>query len=162
MTDMPQDTGFRFTGRHMLFIMLAFFGCVIAANMALVYYASASWTGLVVQNSYVASQSFNEDTAKLKQAAAMGLTDAVHYHDGTLTLTLHDKSGAGVTATDVVMSLGLTYSDKADRTVTLAQDAPGVFSVATPLQAGVWNGKITANITGMGAWERIIRLTVKE
>ena len=49
-----------FTGRHMLAIMLAFFGTIIAVNLVMAIFASRSWTGLVVKNSYVASQEFNE------------------------------------------------------------------------------------------------------
>ena len=48
-----------FTGRHMLAIMLAFFGVIIAVNLVMATLASKSWTGLVVKNTYVASQQFN-------------------------------------------------------------------------------------------------------
>ena len=53
-------TGGEFTGRHMLGIMLAFFATVIAVNVTMAMFASKSWTGFVVRNSYVASQEFNE------------------------------------------------------------------------------------------------------
>ncbi|TGV41583.1 cytochrome oxidase, partial [bacterium M00.F.Ca.ET.168.01.1.1] len=36
-----------FTGRHMLVIILAFFGVVIAVNLTMATLASTSWTGLV-------------------------------------------------------------------------------------------------------------------
>jgi nitrogen fixation protein FixH len=49
-----------FTGRHMLMIMLAFFGVIITVNVVMARFAMTSWTGLVVENSYVASQQFNE------------------------------------------------------------------------------------------------------
>ena len=39
--------------------MLAFFGVIIAVNVVMATLASTSWTGLVVENSYVASQEFN-------------------------------------------------------------------------------------------------------
>ena len=52
-----------FTGKHMLAIMIAFFGVVFAVNFTMVYFSRHSWTGLVVENSYVASQEFNEKTA---------------------------------------------------------------------------------------------------
>ncbi|RWK14298.1 FixH family protein, partial [Mesorhizobium sp.] len=48
-----------FTGRHMLAIILAFFGVVIAVNLTMATLANTSWTGLVVENTYVASQQFN-------------------------------------------------------------------------------------------------------
>ncbi len=49
-----------FTGHHMLIVMLAFFGAVmIAANLTMASFASRSWSGLEVPNSYVASQEYN-------------------------------------------------------------------------------------------------------
>lgn len=48
-----------FTGRHMLATILTFFGVVIAVNLTMATLASTSWTGLVVENTYVASQQFN-------------------------------------------------------------------------------------------------------
>ena len=48
-----------FSGRHMLLTMLAFFGVIIGVNLTMAWFARSSWTGLVVENSYVASQEFN-------------------------------------------------------------------------------------------------------
>lgn len=58
-TDKPKE----FTGRHMLAIMLAFFGVIIAVNGVMATFATRSWSGLVVENTYVASQQFNERAA---------------------------------------------------------------------------------------------------
>ncbi len=55
-----------FTGRHMLFAMLAFFGVIIAVNLTMAVFATKSWTGLVVKNSYVASQAFNRELEQAK------------------------------------------------------------------------------------------------
>lgn len=151
----------QFTGKHMLVIMLVFFGTVIAVNMTLVYFSRVSWSGLVVQNSYVASQSFNEDTARLQAAAAMGLNDRLSYDKGKLVLTLQDASGLPVLASNVSMSLGLATTDREDRTLVLQRTGHGTYEVETALVPGVWNGTITATVEGKGAWERIIRLTVK-
>ena len=61
----------QFTGKHMLAIMLGFFAVVLAANMTMVYFARHSWTGLVVENSYVASQQFNAKMAETRAQAAL-------------------------------------------------------------------------------------------
>ena len=50
------DGTFRFTGFHMLACMIVFFGVIVAVNLTMATLASQSWTGLVVKNSYVASQ----------------------------------------------------------------------------------------------------------
>lgn len=49
----------RFTGWHMATILVAFFGVVIAVNLIMARYASSTFGGIVVENSYVASQEFN-------------------------------------------------------------------------------------------------------
>ncbi len=48
-----------FTGRHMAAILVAFFGVVIAVNLTMARFATGSFGGIVVENSYVASQEFN-------------------------------------------------------------------------------------------------------
>ena len=42
-----------FTGWHMAVITISFFAVIIAVNLTLAVFASTSWTGLVVANSYV-------------------------------------------------------------------------------------------------------------
>ena len=50
---------FELTGKHVAMIFCGFFGIIIAVNVSMAMLASSSWTGLVVSNSYVASQKFN-------------------------------------------------------------------------------------------------------
>jgi len=49
----------KFTGFHMAAILVAFFGTVMAVNFAMAWRATSSFGGVVVENSYVASQQFN-------------------------------------------------------------------------------------------------------
>ena len=49
-----------FTGWHMTGILVLFFGTVMAVNFAMAYSATSTFGGVVVQNSYVASQNFND------------------------------------------------------------------------------------------------------
>ena len=53
------DTRRRFTGYHMAAILVAFFGVIIAVNMVMATLATRTFGGVVVENSYVASQEFN-------------------------------------------------------------------------------------------------------
>ncbi|TJV88129.1 MAG: cytochrome oxidase, partial [Mesorhizobium sp.] len=63
-----------FTGRHMLLIILSFFGVIVGVNLTMATLASTSWTGLVVENSYVASQQFNRKAEEGRAQAALGWT----------------------------------------------------------------------------------------
>lgn len=49
----------RFTGWHMTAILFAFFGVIVAVNMVMATYAARTFGGVVVENSYVASQAYN-------------------------------------------------------------------------------------------------------
>ena len=83
-----------FTGRHMLAIMLVFFGLIIGVNVTMAVFASTSWTGLVVKNAYVASQEFNAKAAEARAQAALGLTAMLTIADGTIAYRLIDASVA--------------------------------------------------------------------
>ncbi|BBC72358.1 conserved hypothetical protein [Altererythrobacter sp. B11] len=48
-----------FTGWHMTGILVAFFGVVMLVNFTMARFASSTFGGIVVENSYVASQHFN-------------------------------------------------------------------------------------------------------
>lgn len=49
----------RFTGWHMTAILLAFFGVIVAVNFTMATFATRTFGGVVVENSYVASQKYN-------------------------------------------------------------------------------------------------------
>mgnify|MGYP003132251449 FL=1 len=87
-----------FTGWHMLGVLVVFFGVTIIVNLTLAYFASNSWTGLVVKNSYVASQHFNEHLANERKQASLGWSDEFTYKNGILTLRLTDAAGTPVKA----------------------------------------------------------------
>lgn len=150
-----------FTGKHMLAIMLAFFGVVFAVNFTMVYFARHSWTGLVVENSYVASQEFNEKTAAMEADAALDVHPDLTVEQGVLKLSLHTKAGEPVPATSVKVTLGRPSDDGEDFTVELAAGAPGHFEVAKDIASGQWTGMLSAELPGHGAWSRPIRLVLK-
>jgi nitrogen fixation protein FixH len=62
----------KFTGYHMAAIMVAFFGVIIAVNLTMARYATSTFGGIVVENSYVASQEFNRWLDEAKKQEALG------------------------------------------------------------------------------------------
>jgi nitrogen fixation protein FixH len=158
---MTEQASRPFTGRHMLMIMLGFFGTVIAVNMTMVYFAAQSWTGLVVKNSYVASQEFNATTAKLEQAAA-DVHSAVSYESGKLSLSLTDNKGKAVNATNVSLKLGRPSHEGKDHVIALAALGNGIYSAEHVLATGQWSGVATADVLSRAQWQRPLRLLVKD
>jgi nitrogen fixation protein FixH len=158
---MIEQTSRQFTGRQMLMIMLVFFGTVVSVNMTMVYFATHSWTGLVVKNSYVASQEFNATTAKLEQAAA-DVHSVIAYKGGKLIVSLTDSSGHAVSASNMKLKLGRPAHEGDDHVIVLTKRENGTFCADHVLAKGQWSGVVTADVVGHRQWQRPLRLIVKE
>ena len=72
-TASPKTGEFTFTGWHFLAIMIAFFGVIISVNVTMAWYAGHSWSGLVAENTFVASQQFNAKAEHMREMAATGI-----------------------------------------------------------------------------------------
>lgn len=93
-----------FTGWHMTGILVAFFGVVIAVNVLMAHYAISTFSGTVVDNSYVASQEFNGWLAQAKQQDRLGWTTKFALDDTRrpeITVVVAGTPLAGLTATGV-------------------------------------------------------------
>ncbi|MGL4405123.1 MAG: FixH family protein [Notoacmeibacter sp.] len=150
-----------FTGRHMLIIMLAFFGVIFAANFTMAYFAFSSWTGLVVKNSYVASQNFNDATARLEEAAH-GANPTIIYEKGKLTISLRDIAGNPVMATEMKVAIGRPSFEGQDQEIKLIPEGQGVFSANHVLGKGQWAGEVHATINNANQWQRPIYIMVRD
>ena len=86
-----------FTGKHMAATMIGGFGVVVAVNFTMAFYATSGFSGVVVKNSYVASQKYNEwlDEAERQEATGWQI-DASRAPEGALVVQTH---GAPPTAT---------------------------------------------------------------
>lgn len=150
-----------FTGKHMIAVMALFFGTIITVNLFMAYQANHSWTGLVVKNSYVASQKFQQVTAEKEAQIALGWQAGIAYDSGTFEVELTDKAGNPVTNVQAVVELGRPAHENDDHTVTLLETAKGRFAGATDLAPGLWQADITASGPTGTVWTRSIRFTVK-
>lgn len=78
-----------FTGRHITAIIVAFFVVVVSVNLIMARAASRTFGGVVVENSYVASQKFNGWLAEAERQKALGWSaNASHRSDGRVVVTL--------------------------------------------------------------------------
>lgn len=114
-----------FTGLHMLFTMVIFFGVIIAVNIGMAVVARTSWTGFVVENSYVASQQFNEKMAETRAQAALGWTGRLSLDAGTVRYAISDAAGNDVPLGAVTVTFRRPVDDREDHTVILKQDGSG-------------------------------------
>ena len=133
-----------FTGWHMASITVSFFAVIIAVNITLAYYAKSSWTGLVVENGYVASQSFNHDADVARQQQAVGWQIKLNLVQTSASAEIFDRTHNPLPGLTVKMVLQRPTNDTDDKSLTLLETAPGIYASATPLGTGVWNVDVTA------------------
>jgi nitrogen fixation protein FixH len=147
-----------FTGRHMVMITVAFFGVIIAVNVLMAVAASRTWTGLVVDNSYVASQEFQEKADAARSQAEAGWTMELAYDSGQLIVrALDDGEPLALDAMTAFVRRPVGGHD--DATLVLS---PGVDGYAAPidLAPGVWDVTIVSGPTALGAVEFETRIAV--
>ncbi|MER9605989.1 FixH family protein [Mesorhizobium sp. M0243] len=134
-----------FTGRHMLAIILAFFGVVIAVNLTMATLANTSWTGLVVENTYVASQQFNRKAEEGRAQAALGWTGKLTIASGEVRYGLTDAAGKPVPLHGVKVLFRHPAYEKEDKSVTLAPASGQEFAAQHMPKDGVWIVEVDAD-----------------
>jgi nitrogen fixation protein FixH len=134
-----------FTGRHMLFIILGFFGVVIGVNLTMATLASTSWTGLVVENTYVASQQFNRKAEEGRAQAALGWTGKLTIAAGNVRYSLSDATGTPVPLHGVEVLFRHPAYEAEDKAVTLGSGEGQEFSARHTPKDGVWIVEIDAD-----------------
>lgn len=149
-----------FTGWHMLGVIVLFFGVIIAVNLYMAFSAVGTWTGLVVENSYVASQEFNTKLAIAREREAAGWDGGLSYEGGELVFSLTGADGEAIdlSAVNVAVSRPIGVEGDQDLVLSLAED--GTHRVAVTLEPGVWNAKIAAGVPGEADYEHNARLIV--
>lgn len=151
-----------FTGRRMLVYVLAFFGVIIAVNMVLMTLALRTDNGLVVRNSYVASQNFNRNQDEARAQAALNWSVALVWNDGELTLTYRDAQGMPLRDLEVTGRVGRPVTARDDRAVVLTRTGSGSYTTELTLGAGFWDVDLTATDAEGQRFRRIFQIRVGE
>lgn len=133
-----------FTGWHMLGVMCLFFGTVISVNITMAYLAGSSWSGLIVKNTYVASQNFDKEVTETERMKARGWVSRLDVTGKAVTYSLTNALGSLVAADVVSVAFSRPVGEDQDRVVTLQRQADGRFETAHDLASGQWLVKVTA------------------
>ena len=144
---MPDQTdlhdGKVFTGRHMLIIMLSFFGVIIAVNLTMAALANKSWTGLVVKNGYIASQHFNKNQQVQQDYLAKGWKSQLVYENGVFKINL-TKNAEALTGCNVTGLLSRPVHENSNLALAFKPHSDGVYQAQKLLDAGRWNLEVQA------------------
>ena len=146
-----------FTGRKFLMLAIAFFGVIIAVNVFMAYNAIATFPGLEVKNSYVASQVFDRER---KAQEALGWHVETAYDSGVLTVAFRDKDGLPVRVEEMGALVARPTQQRDDQTPDFAY-ANGTFSAPLTLAPGQWNVMVNAKAHDGTAFRQKIILYVK-
>jgi nitrogen fixation protein FixH len=153
--------GFVLTGWHILLLFIAFFGVIITVNLIMARAAVTNWTGLVVKNSYVASQQFNDKIAAHDEIAALGWRESARADNGQFLWSVTDADGKTVAARKITVLFTRPIGEKDDATIIAGPLADGTFAPIPFPAPGRWNVTVRAEIEGVAGLESIHRFEVK-
>jgi nitrogen fixation protein FixH len=153
------DDDHPFTGRHMLAVVLLFFGTIIAVNVVMAVAATGTFPGLVVENSYVASQKFNETLANDRAEKAAGWRMELDAPKGILAFRLAGRDGVAERRLSVSALAGRPTSTREDRLIDLIEGADG-YRAEDALPAGQWDIDVEARRSGEVVFHARKRITV--
>ena len=129
-----------FTGRKMLILTVGAFSVIIGVNLLLAFKAVATFPGLEVANSYVASQTFD---AERKAQIALGWTAKSEVVQGTFRLAITGPDGRPVQPAKLEVLVGRVTGAADDQTPELSYDGTA-FVAPMALQPGLWQVMIRA------------------
>lgn len=150
------------TGRHVLAMLLAFFGVIIAVNLTMAYLANSTWSGLVVANGYVASQSFGRDLARAEAQEALGWTVNLAPERGGLRMSFAGPTGAAIDGLTITGALQRPVTDREDQPLAFSALGGGAYQAPANLAPGVWEVEIDARGNGVADYHKIFRFFVKD
>ncbi len=138
-----------FTGKHFTVIIVAFFAVVIGVNVFMARQASATFGGVVVENSYVASQHFNKWLDEAEKEKALGWTaTAKREADGRIAVNLN---GAPASQVQLIALARHPLGHDRDKTLEFTRQLDGSFLSREALPAGRWRVRFEAT-AGAQRW----------
>ena len=136
------------TGRKVTAIFVVFFGIVMAVNFTMAHFASSTFGGVVVENSYVASQNYNKWLDEAAAEKKLGWSAAVtRLPDNRVALRFTG-------APDDLVVTGVArhpLGHAPDQVLTFARAADGAFVSDKAVAPGRWLVRLTAQ-AGQTKW----------
>ena len=141
-----------FTGWHMTAILVLFFGTVMAVNFFMAAQARSSFGGIVVENSYIASQNYNDWLEEADAQQALGWTlDTSWRDDGRLEAI---AGGPGADAT-LVATARHTIGRAPNVDLTFERQENGRFVSQQELPEGRWTVRFEL-ASGQDRWRSLV------
>ncbi|UVK35897.1 FixH family protein (plasmid) [Mesorhizobium sp. AR02] len=161
MSANPQKSR-EFTGGHMLVTILAFFAVVIGVNLTMATLANTSWTGLVVENTYVASQQFNRRAEEGRAQAALGWTGKLTIASGEVRYSLSDAAGKLVPLDGVSVLFRHPAYEAEDKSIILTLATDQEFAAHHTPRDGVWIVEVDADAGLAEPYREVHRIIISQ
>ena len=140
------------TGRTVLIWLLGSFAVIFAANFALIYVALTTLHGEETENSYDASQVYNQKLAAAKAQELLGWTVNVttRQENGGVRVVadIRDRDGLAVPGLEVHAKFMHPIDRFSDRDAMLASDGAEYEGFAGNVHIGRWTLNIEAKLNG--------------
>lgn len=147
------------TGRHVLFMMLGFFGAILAVNAIFTYFAVASFGGLETEQAYLKGLDYNRTltaaAAQRERAWRVELQEApeapVEGEAGVRRFSLRylDREGQPLVGLAVSLELRRPGNQGGDRLISLADLGEGRYGALVDLpDPGQWKLRAEAQRAG--------------
>lgn len=134
-----------FTGFHMLAILVIGFGIVVAVNFTMAGFAIKSFGGLVVENSYVASQHFNRWLDESRDEQALGWGAKVSRDEaGHIVIVTHGPPQDARVSAQLRHPLGLEQ----DTDLVFDRTGPDRYRSRSEIKPGRWTVRLTIAARG--------------
>jgi nitrogen fixation protein FixH len=131
-------------GSWIPWLFVAFFLVVIAANGAMIWFATESWTGLSTKDPYDKGLAYNRNLEAAQRQAVLGWRPSLEARvvsgfSAEAELSLEDAQGAPLTGAEVVASFERPLEARSDFEVALEPVRPGVYGASFELpRTGLW------------------------
>jgi nitrogen fixation protein FixH len=135
---MTPTKSFVFTGWHMAGVVFLFFGTIISVNFYMAYQAVHSWSGLVVENTYVASQQFNSKVAEAKALGENGISGTLTVEQGVIRYVISGPDQKPVPVDTVTATFKRPVGDHQDFSVALTDVGNGTYEAVHDVLPGHW------------------------
>jgi nitrogen fixation protein FixH len=160
MDDKEKGTGKELTGRKVFFMFAGAFAVIISVNVFMAYSAVGTFPGLVVKNSYVASQSFDDERAAQE---ALGWDVTAQIENSSLKLDILGPNGQAAPVQNLNATLGRATQRQDDQDLTFTQGLDGVHVASVgELAPGKWELRLLATAANGVPFRQRISLYVPE
>jgi nitrogen fixation protein FixH len=153
-------------GRHVLFILIGFFGVMLAVNGIFIYLAVSTFNGLE-SDAYQKGIHYNDRIDAGGRQSALGWSHSVAlWADGVVRVSVKDRQGAAVSGLAISGEIGRPVADRFTLALSFRETGAGTY-IATPasLEPGNWIVSLQAtraeSASGASAYQIKERLWLK-